>query len=52
MKLLHKTYPDIKVVVGGAVLISTLMEELGFARLIVSDSDNLEGYAIKRGLME
>ena len=40
------------VIVGGAVLISTLMEELGFARLIVSDSDNLEGYAIKRGLME
>ena len=40
------------VIVGGAVLISTLMEELGFARLVVSDSDNLEGYAIKRGLME
>ena len=37
---------------GGAVLLATLMEELGFHYLTVSDRDNLEGYAIKRGLMQ
>jgi exopolyphosphatase/guanosine-5'-triphosphate,3'-diphosphate pyrophosphatase len=36
---------------GGAVLLATLMEELGIDALTVSDQDNLEGYAIKRGLM-
>ena len=40
------------VIVGGAILLSTLMDELGFTLLTVSDKDNLEGYAIKRGLME
>ena len=40
------------VLTGGAVLFSVLMKKLGFARLIVSDRDNLEGYAIKKGLME
>ena len=40
------------VLTGGAVLLSVLMDTLGFARLIVSDRDNLEGYAIKKGLME
>ena len=40
------------VLAGGAVLFATLMENLGFERLIVSDRDNLEGYAIKKGLME
>ena len=40
------------VILGGAVLLSTLMEKLGFAVLTVSDRDNLEGYAIKRGLMK
>ncbi|MBR2441510.1 MAG: hypothetical protein IKB20_00345, partial [Clostridia bacterium] len=40
------------VLAGGAVLFVTLMENLGFERLIVSDRDNLEGYAIKKGLME
>ena len=37
---------------GGAALFATLMRELGFEKLIVSDRDNLEGYAIKRGWME
>ena len=37
---------------GGAVLLATLMRELGFKKLIVSDRDNLEGYAIKRKLMK
>lgn len=37
---------------GGAVWLAVLMKELGISRMIVSDRDNLEGYAIKRGLME
>ena len=40
------------VLTGGAVLFTVLMKNLGFDRLIVSDRDNLEGYAIKKGLME
>ncbi len=40
------------VILGGAVLLVTLMKELGIKKLTVSDRDNLEGYAIKRGLME
>ena len=40
------------VLTGGAVLFTVLMKNLGFKRLIVSDRDNLEGYAIKKGLME
>lgn len=39
------------VLTGGAVLLATLMKELGVHTLIASDTDNLEGYAIKRGLM-
>lgn len=39
------------VLTGGAVLLTTLMKELGVHTLIASDTDNLEGYAIKRGLM-
>ena len=39
------------VLTGGAVLFTVLMKNLGFKRLIVSDRDNLEGYAIKKGLM-
>ena len=40
------------VLTGGAVLFTVLMKNLGFNRLIASDRDNLEGYAIKKGLME
>ena len=40
------------VLTGGAVLFTVLMKKLGFSRLITSDRDNLEGYAIKKGLME
>ena len=36
---------------GGAVLFSVIMDKLNFSEIIVSDSDNLEGYAKKRGLM-
>ncbi len=37
------------VVLGGAVLLSTLMRALNIPQITVSDRDNLEGYAIKRG---
>ena len=40
------------VLTGGVVLFAVLMKELGFEKLIVSDRDNLEGYAIKKGLMD
>ena len=36
---------------GGAVLLTTLMQELGVKTLTASDRDNLEGYAVKRGLL-
>ncbi len=36
---------------GGAVWLSVLMEKLGIRRLIASDKDNLEGYAVKKGLL-
>ena len=39
------------VLLGGAVLLATLMQELGLQTLTASDRDNLEGYAIKRGLL-
>ena len=35
---------------GGAVWLAVIMERLGFESLTVSDRDNLEGYAIKKGL--
>lgn len=35
---------------GGAILLSAVMDGLGFKEIVVSDSDNLEGYARKRGL--
>ena len=40
------------VITGGIVWMLTIMEKLGIDRIIASDKDNLEGYAIKRGLME
>ena len=36
---------------GGAVLLSVLMECLGFDEIVISDRDNLEGYAMYKGLM-
>jgi len=35
---------------GGAVWLSVLMQKQGIQRLIASDTDNLEGYALKKGL--
>ncbi len=40
------------VILGGAQLLTSIMEELGIPEITVSDRDNLEGFAIKRGLME
>ncbi len=36
---------------GGAKLLAVLMRELGVETLVVSDKDNLEGYAVKKGLL-
>ena len=40
------------VIAGGAVRFATIMQEHGIEELIVSDRDNLEGYAVKHGFME
>jgi len=40
-----------EVILGGAVWLATLMQTLGILQITISDNDNLEGYAIKRGLM-
>lgn len=40
------------VLTGGAVFLSSLLSALGFEGVIVSDRDNLEGYAIKNGWMK
>ncbi len=39
------------VIAGGAVLFFVLTQRLGIEKIIVSDSDNLEGYAVRRGLL-
>ena len=41
-----------EVVAGGAVLLATIMQKLGFEQVEVSDSDNLEGYAKLRGYIK
>lgn len=40
-----------EVLLGGAIWLLTIVRTLGFAGLIVSDADNLEGYAQARGLL-
>lgn len=40
-----------EVLLGGAVWLKTLLEGLGLKEVIVSDADNLEGFAIKKGLL-
>ncbi len=40
------------VITGGAILFATLMQKLDIKEITVSDRDNLEGYAIKRGRMK
>lgn len=39
------------VIAGGATALAVLMERLGIEKIIVSERDNLEGYALKKGLM-
>ena len=39
------------VIAGGAILLSTIMEKYNIERIIASDRDNLEGYAIRKGLL-
>lgn len=39
------------VIAGGAFALAILMQQLGIERLIVSDRDNLEGYAIEKGVL-
>ncbi|MBO5240743.1 MAG: hypothetical protein J6B56_04925 [Clostridia bacterium] len=39
------------VIAGGAVALATIMQRLGVEKLIVSDRDNLEGYAIEKGIL-
>lgn len=39
------------VLTGGVLFLAILMKELKVERLVVSDRDNLEGYAIQRGFM-
>ena len=41
-----------EVILGGAIWLLTVVETLGIAKLYVSDADNLEGYAIKKGLLK
>ena len=40
-----------EVILGGAIWLLTVVETLGIGRLLVSDADNLEGYAIRQGVM-
>lgn len=40
------------VLTGGAVLLAFLMRAFKVEKIVVSDRDNLEGYAIKKGLMK
>jgi len=40
------------VLAGGVEWLYTIMDELDIKEIIVSDGDNLEGYAISRGLMK
>ncbi len=40
------------VLTGGAVLLCAIASKLNVEKFIVSDRDNLEGYAVKKGLMQ
>ena len=39
------------VIAGGAFALATIMQKLGIEKMIVSDRDNLEGYAIEKGIL-
>ena len=40
-----------EVLLGGVVWLLEIMQTFGFEEIVVSDSDNLEGYAIQKGLL-
>ncbi len=40
------------VIIGGAVWLKTIIAKLQLGKIITSDRDNLEGYAIQKGLLE
>ena len=40
------------VIAGGVEWLGIIMQELSIKEITVSDGDNLEGYALSRGLME
>lgn len=40
-----------EVLLGGAIWLRAILQKLGLTSLSVSDADNLEGYAVKRGLI-
>ena len=40
------------VLTGGVIWLESIMERLNISKIVVSDSDNLEGYAKKQGLLE
>lgn len=40
-----------EVLLGGAVWLLVVMQTLGVEKLVCSDADNLEGYAVKHGLL-
>lgn len=39
------------VIAGGVFALATIMQKLGIEKMIVSDRDNLEGYAIEKGIL-
>ena len=39
------------VLAGGATLFAVIMQKLGIEKLVVSDRDNLEGYAVQKGIL-
>ncbi len=39
------------VIAGGAFALAMIMQKLGIEKMIVSDRDNLEGYAIEKGIL-
>lgn len=39
------------VIAGGAFALAAIMQKLGIEKMIVSDRDNLEGYAIEKGIL-
>ena len=39
------------VIAGGAAILTLVMSQLGIDEITVSDGDNLEGYAILKGLL-